>query len=404
MSSRRDFLQQTGLIAGAGIVTSLASSPASAAPLLDSYSSELRSQLLVPEGTLYLNTGSLGPSPKQVINAVVDALWTLERNPVAENWGELGQRMEAVREMVGNFIGAKASQVLLTRNTTEGLGLVCQSLPLQKGDEIVTTTLEHGGGEVGLDYLVKAKGAKQIKVELPLPPASPEQIVEVIEKALSPRTKLLMLSHVNTITGVCMPLRQISAITSSRGIYLLVDGAQAPGLVPVDVTSMGADAYASSGHKWLLGPKETGFLYLKNGFPGPVPPVFAFYGSEAYTQSSGTRNVASFIGLGRALGWHRRLGINESAAYCMELGRYCADRLKSVPGVRLLSSEHTALRTGIVSFSLPNRTNAEVYTRLKERNIIIKVLPQHNANRISCHVFVSRTDIDQFVTALTTLA
>ncbi len=404
MGSRRDFLHQTGLIAGAGIVGSLAPQPASAAPLLDSYSSELRAQLLVPEGTLYLNTGSLGPSPKAVINAVVDALWTLERNPVAENWGELGQRMESVRKLVGDFINAEPSQVLLTRNTTEGLGLVCQSLPLQAGDEIVTTTLEHGGGEVGLDYLVKAKGARLIKLELPLPPSSPEQIVELVEKALTPRTKLLMLSHVNTITGVCMPLKQISAIASARGIYLLVDGAQAPGLVPVDVTSMGADAYASSGHKWLLGPKETGFLYLKKGFPGPVPPFFAFYGSEAYTQSSGTRNVASFIGLGKSLGWHRQLGINESAAYCTELGRYCADRLKGVPSLRLLSAEHQALRTGIVSFMMPNRTNTDVYTRLKERNIIIKVLPQHNANRISCHVFVSREDIDQFVKALTTLA
>ncbi len=403
MSSRRDFLQQTGLIAGVGIVGSLAPLPATAAPLLDSFSSELRSQLLVPEGTLYLNTGSLGPSPKLVINSVVDAIWTLERNPVAENWGDLGQRMEAVRNLVGNFINAEAAQVLLTRNTTEGLGLVCQSLSLQAADEIVTTTLEHGGGEVGLEYLVKAKGARLVKVELPLPPSSPEQIVEVIEKALTPRTKLLMLSHVNTITGVCMPLKQISALTSSRGIYLLVDGAQAPGLVPVDVSSLGADAYATSGHKWLLGPKETGFLYLKKGFPGPVPPVFAFYGNEAYTQSSGTRNVASFIGLGTALGWHRQLGINESAAYCTELGRYCSDRLKSVPGLRLLSSEHPDLRTGIVSFSLPKRTNAEVYTHLKERNIVVKVLPQHNANRISCHVFVSRKDIDQFVTALTLL-
>lgn len=404
MGSRRDFLQQSGLLAGVGIVAGLAPQASSAAPLLDSISTDVRSQLLVPEGWNYLNTGSLGPSPKTVINAVVDSMWTLERNPVAENWGPLGQQMEKVRKKVADFIHATPAQVLLTRNTTEGLGLVCQSLPLQTGDEIVTTTLEHGGGEVGLDYLVKAKGAKLIKLELPLPPASPEQIVEAVTKSLTPRTKLLMLSHVNTITGVCMPLKEISAIASPRGIYMLIDGAQAPGLVPVDVGSMGADAYASSGHKWLLGPKETGFLYLKMGFPGSVLPVFAFYGNEAYTQSSGTRNVASFIGLGAALDWHRELGVEASASYCTNLGIYCAERLRAIPGVRLLSSDHASLRSGIVSFNVANRNNTDIYTRLKERNIIIKVLPQHNANRISCHVFVSRADIDQFVTALTTLA
>lgn len=400
MTTRRKFIQQAGLLAGAAGI--LPGTTAAAVPS-GTLSEQTRRELLIPAGKTYLNTGSLGPSPRAVLDAVVDAMWTLERDPVSENWGRLGQRMEAVRQKVAGFVHAEPDQIVLTRNTTEGLSLVCQSLPLQAGDEIITTTLEHGGGEVGLEYLVKTRGATLRKIELPLPPKNAAEVVSVIEKAISPATRLMMLSHVNTITGLRMPIAEIARVTSARGIYLLVDGAQAPGLIPVDVAELGADAYAASGHKWMLGPKETGFLYLRKGFPGPVPPVFALYGKEAYTQSSGTRNVAVHIGLGAAIDWHQAIGMSRTAAYTLELRNYCLDGLKRIAGIRILSPEDPALSTGIVSFELLNRKNGDVYNRLKELHVIVKVLPQHNGIRISCHVFVSRDDIDRFLGALAPL-
>lgn len=400
MTSRRTFIQQAGLLAGASLVHQVAAARPAGTILSGSTQEDIRLQLLIPAGKTYLNTGSLGPSPRFVLDTVVDAMWTLEKDPVSENWGKLGQQMEGVRQKVADFIHADKNEVLLTRNTTEGLGLVCQVLPLKAGDEILTTNLEHGGGEVGLEYLVKTKGATLRKVELPLPPKDTSEIVTVIEKALTPATKVVMLSHVNTVTGVLMPLAQISRLTSARGIFLLVDGAQAPGLTPIDVRAIGADAYASSGHKWLMGPKETGFLYVKKQFPGTTPPLFAMYGFDAYTQSSGTRNVALFMGLGAALDWHEQMGPTAVMDQTIALRNYCLQRLKELPGLRIISSEDPALSTGIVSFELLGRKNADVYNQLKERNIIVKVLPQHNAIRISCHIFVSPSDIDLFLKEL----
>lgn len=397
MTSRRKFIQRAGLLAGAGIVHQVASADPLQPDLSGSLPERIRRQLLIPSGKTYLNTGSLGPSPKPVLDAVMEAMWTLEKDPVSENWGKLGLQMEEVRKKVADFIHADTSEVLLTRNTTEGLSLVCQVLPLKPGDEILTTTLEHGGGEVGLEYLTKAKGAVLRKVELPLPPKNAGEIVSAIERALTPATKVVMLSHVNTITGVLMPLSDISRITSSRGIFLLVDGAQAPGLTPVDVNAMGADAYASSGHKWLLGPKETGFLYVSKKFQPAVPPVFTMYGFNAYTQASGTRNVALMIGLGKAIDWHTQLGITTVADYTLSLRNYCLQGLSKVQGLRIISPEEPSISTGIVSFELLSQKNTNVYERLKERNIIVKVLPQHNAIRISCHIFVSQEDIDLFL-------
>jgi selenocysteine lyase/cysteine desulfurase len=363
----------------------------------------VRKQLLVPENRIYLNTGSLGPSPVQVIDAMHTYTRQLEMNPVGENWGPLGNQMELVRKKVADFIHADVEEVILTRNTTEGLNLIAQSLDLKKDDEILTTTLEHGGGKVGLEFLVKTKGAVLKKMELPLPAKSVEEIVRAIVKNITSKTKLLMLSHVNTVTGMLMPFEDIAKITKSKGIYLIADGAQAPGLTKVDVKALGIDAYSASGHKWLMGPKETGFLYLSKSFQEKVQPVFTSSGFATYTASSGTRNVATIIGLGEALDWHTSIGLDKIEQRCLELRAYCVGELKKLKGLKIISPEAKELSTGIVSFSLDTAKNTEVFNKLKEQEIIVKLLTQYNAIRISCHMFVSKQDIDKFIKALRVL-
>ena len=179
MTSRRKFIGKVGLW---GALTSLPmlSSAISSGKIIDlpdfrnaANDDELfalvRRQLLIPEQSIYLNTGSLGPCPVHIIDAMHAFTRQLEMNPVKENWGALGHKMEMVRKIVADFIHADVEEIILTRNTTEGLNLIAQSLQLHEGDEIITTTLEHGGGEVGLEYLAKTKGAVLKKIELPLP-------------------------------------------------------------------------------------------------------------------------------------------------------------------------------------------------------------------------------------------
>jgi selenocysteine lyase/cysteine desulfurase len=324
----------------------------------------------------------------------------LEMDPVSENWGPLGNQMELVRKKVADFINADVQEVLLTRNTTEGLSLIGQSLDLAKGDEILTTTLEHGGGEVGLEFLQKTKGAVIKKIELPMPTQSVEEVVKTIEKNITPKTKLVMLSHVNTVTGMLMPFSEIAKITQPKGIYLVADGAQAPGLTKVDVRALGVDAYAASGHKWLLGPKETGFLFLNRKFQNKIHPVFMHSGFTAYSASSGTRNVATIIALGIAIDWHTSIGRDKVEQRCMEIRNYCLNELKKLNGFKIISPEAESLSTGIVSFALDTVPNSDIYNKLKEKDIIVKVLTQHNAIRISCHMFISTSDIDKFISAL----
>ncbi|MBX7127158.1 MAG: aminotransferase class V-fold PLP-dependent enzyme [Cyclobacteriaceae bacterium] len=406
MSSRRNFLKSAGLLAGAAIpVTGWGRSDR---PALDDFvqgsddelSAGVRRQLLIPEHRVYLNTGSLGPSPSPVVEIVTDTMHQLESNPVQQNWGPLGNQMEEVRKKVATFIHALPEDVLLTRNTTEGLSLIAQSLDLKTGDEMLTTTREHDGALVGLQFAEKTKGAILKRVDLAMPATSVEEVVAAIKKALTPKTRVLLLSHINTISGMVMPFAEISRITRARNIWLIADGAQAPGLIPVDVAALGVDAYAASGHKWLMGPKETGFLWTSPRIRTHLKSMFMFSGMQAYTASSGTRNVATVIGLGAAIEYHTRLGGDRVHQYTLQLRNYCMQELRKLKGVTVLSPEAYPLSCGIVSFNLTTRKNNEIYDKLSEQDIIVKVLPGINAIRISCHIFVSKPDIDRFVSAL----
>ncbi len=402
MTSRRQFIKK-------GLLSGVAAWPLSHlrinSPLekLKNASSDnelfalVRKQLHVPHGRVYLNTGSLGPSPMIVTDEVHAMMQQLEMNPAIENWGDLGARMEQVRTKVAGFVNVDVENIILTRNTTEGLSLISQSLQLKKGDEILTTTHEHGGGEIGLEYLAATQGAVIKKLQMPMPALSKDEVIEAVVSNITAKTKVVMLSHVNTLTGLKMPFEEISKITKVKGIVLIADGAQAPGLVAVDVKSMGVDAYAASGHKWMLGPKETGFVYWSKELQQKINPVFTSSGFDSYSASSGTRNVALISGLGVAIDWLNLIGKEKMENRCLELRSYCLAGLKELKGIVLISPEVDSLSTGIVSFTLKEGENRKVAAELAKEDIIVKVLPKYNGIRISCHMFVSKPDIDWFI-------
>ncbi len=405
MRSRRNFLKGTAALAGTTALGGLYSMPHNGTIPVDLTKAKtddelfalVRRQLLIPIERIYLNTGSLGPSPISVLDAVNNAMRQLEANPVGQNWGELGKAMEGVREKVADFINASKEEILLTRNTTEGLSLISSSLQLNTGDEILTTTKEHGGALTGMQFAEKTKGVALKKVEIPAPAQSVEEIVSAVSNGITDRTKLVILSHVNTATGLVMPFAEIAKVTKPKGIVLVADGAQAPGMIKVDVKALGVDAYASSGHKWIMGPKETGFLYLGEEFSNQITNVFTHSGFAAYSAASGTRNVATIIGLGAAIDFHQQIGTKRIEGRCKEIRNYCLSELEKLDGLQITSPKADALSSGIVSFTLKKAINKEVFNDLRKQDIIIKLLPGGNDLRISCHMFVSKQDIDKFL-------
>jgi L-cysteine/cystine lyase len=409
MTSRRSFIKKATVLSGSVAWPLLSSTEVSGKSLATDLSTAaneheyfdlIRKQFLLPPDRVYLNTGSLGPSPLQVIEKVTASMRQLETNPVSENWGPLGNQMEEVRGKIATFIHASKEEILLTRNTTEGLSLISQSLNWKSGDEIITTTVEHDGELVGLEFAAKVKGVVIRKVNLPTPSASVEEVVETLRKAITPRTRMMLLSHVNTSSGMVMPLAQIAKYTQPANIILVADGAQAVGQLPVDVEALKVDAYAANGHKWLLGPKETGFVYLNKSLQSKVESVFTSAGFQSYTKASGTRNVATIIGLGEAIDFQNLVGKDRIRQRCLALRNHCQSELKKRKGLKVISPEVEELSCGIVSFTLDTISNQDIYHKLKDQDIIVKLLPYDNSIRISCHVFVSKADINKFLSAL----
>lgn len=374
----------------------------------------VRREFRLHPGLVHLNCGSIGATPRVVTDALISYLAELEGNPLANTWGGLGNEMEKVRAKGAEFIGAELDEVALTRNTTEGMNHVASGLDLRPGDEVLTTNHEHGGGMVCWQHLARTRGVVVRYIKMPNPVRDAAQILQRVEDHLTPRTRVCSFSHIDTITGLQMPLAAIAALTRPRDILLVCDGAQAPGMIDVDVKVLGVDTYASSSHKWMLAPKGTGLLYIRKEVQDRVRPAFTYSGYGTYSASSGTRNVPQIVAHGVAMEFHNAIGRSRIEARCRQLCGYARQRLAEIPQLAPITPSQRELSSGIVSFSLASGRHSTVVAALQKRDIFLKPaqgtyayvedadVPKesYNALRISTHIFNDETDIDRAVEAL----
>ena len=378
----------------------------------------VREEFALNPGFTHLNCGSVGATPRPVLDVVASTLREIEGSPVGKVFGWGGQQMEAVRTRAADFIGAGPDEVALTRNTTEAMNAVAMGLDLGPGDQVLTTNREHGGGMVCWQHLRKHHGIDIVYVHLPRMVQSGQQVLELVREKLTPRTKVCSFSHIDTITGIRMPIAEIAALTRPRDIVLVCDGAQAPGMLEVDVKALAVDTYAFSGHKWMLAPKGTGLLYVRKEMQDRIHPAFLYDGYRAYTASGGTRDVASVIGHGATMDFHDAIGRDRIAARCRDLSMYLRGRLQDLPGLTLLTPADDRLSAAIVSYSADSGDAGALAGRLnQEHEILVKRaqgtyaycaedgLPSesYNALRFSTHIFNSERQIDRAAEALRAL-
>jgi selenocysteine lyase/cysteine desulfurase len=365
----------------------------------------VRREFLFDTGLTHLNTGSLGATPRCVLESVAGMSYQLEGDPVSNVFGPMGYRMEAVRSKAAELLGATTEEIAITENTTSGMNYVALSLipHLKPGDEILTSNHEHPGGSICWDYLVKYHGAKIVNVPMPAPAKDKAEILERIERHITPRTRICSFSHVDTITGIRMPIAEIAAMTRPNEIFFICDGAQAPGMLKIEVRKLGVDTYASSSHKWMLAPKGSGLLYVRKEMQDKIRPLPLFSGYQAYTGATGTRNVCNVLGHGLAMEIHSAIGPDRIERRCRELSMIMRKTLSKNPYLEPLTSEADDMTTGMVSFRLKKGTAGELYTRLlKEHEIMIKVAakPEYNGIRLSTHIYNSESDIAKLAAAI----
>ena len=379
----------------------------------------LRQEFHLKPGFVHFNTGSCGAAPKVVTEAVARYTEEIEVDPVSNTFGGLGSQMEDVRNLAADFLGADVTEIALTRNTTEGMNGVATGIDWEPGDEVLTTNHEHGGGMVCWQHLQKHRGVVVRYLKMPTPLRHKSEFLDLLERHLTPRTRVCSLMHIDTITGMRYPLADVARITRPRGVLLVCDGAHSPGMLDVDVKALGVDTFASSSHKWMLAPKGSGLLYIRREIQDRVHPVFLYSGYGGYSASCGTRNVAGILGHGVAMEFHNILGRDRVEARCRELSARLRGHLERIPRVRILTPAEPELYGGIVTFSVDG-LSANLLARrlLEEHNMAVKVAQgtyayvtdrdvegeNYNALRVSTHIYTDEADVDRLGTLVEEMA
>ncbi len=233
----------------------------------EAYWTAWRKQFLIPADEVYLNNGTVGSCPLPVLRAVFDGYNDTEKMAQSDPedypiWG-YGAWNE-FRDPLAEFVGCTRDELALVRNATEANSYIANGLDMKPGDEVLMTDQEHPGGEHPWNLRAKRYGIVVKKITLPKPVPNAAAALNLINDAITPRTRVLFFSHITTVTGVLLPAKELCALARSKGILSAVDGAHVVGMMRLNVRELGCDMYTSSPHKWLQAPKGTGFLYVRD--------------------------------------------------------------------------------------------------------------------------------------------
>lgn len=377
---------------------------------------EIRAQIPLLSRCVYLNTAAFGPIPRVVAEAVDRE----NRKATEEGWPLLGafrgvkERLQGVREAVGRFVGASGNEIALTACTSDGINIVAHGLGLHSGDHVLISSEEHESGIWPWMAMEAAKGVALNDFEVTF---DPQQTLANFSAAVTDKTRLVAVSHVTCVRGIVLPVKEICALARERGIPTLIDGAQSVGHIPVDVGDLGCDFFVGCGHKWLMGPLGTGFLYVRERSLSRLNVSWVGWGADwghdlfseedfilaqtAQRFEFGTRPWPVLLALRAAIEFIDACGIEEIRARSRGLAEELSRRLGEQPNVRLLTE---TLQTGIVAFRVPGCDLRDAITKLWENGkIALRQVPKYGAMRASMAFCNTEDEINVLVEGLNSL-
>jgi L-cysteine/cystine lyase len=378
---------------------------------------QIRQTMPAVTAHIYLNTGTFGPMPACVIQAMQERIqdeWRAGRLG-KEGFESITAIYDDARSSVARLLHAGEHEIALTDNTGEGMNIISYGFNWHEGDEVVTTNHEHISALAPL-YQIRDRYGIVIRIA-DLGPSAERPAAEAIGELITPRTRLITLSHVTWTTGARIDIGAVGRLGRERGIPVLIDGAQSAGAIPIDVKDLDVDFYAIPMQKWLCGPDGTGALYARQESLHYVASTYVGYWSMKHEDESdwsvddhakrfelGGRQTAAVAGQCAVLRWLEEfVGYDWLFARISTLQAYAYRALQDIPGLTMLTPQPGS--SGIVAFTLTGCDDAEIVKQLHdEHNILIRNIPSTHALRVSTGFYNTEQEIDQLVRALLALS
>jgi isopenicillin-N epimerase len=373
----------------------------------EDYWAQIQQAFTIDRSVINLNNGSLSPSPRVVQEAMAHHLAFTHEHPARNLWTVLLPQLENVRTRLARTFGCDREEMAITRNASESLEICIYGVDLKPGDEVLLT--EHDYPRVITTYEQRARreGIKLVRVPVPAPAQSREELVAAYAKGITGRTRVIVVSHVTFLTGQIMPVREIVALGREHGIPVIVDGAHAFAHLAFTRDDLGCDYYATSLHKWTCAPHGTGFLYVRESaieklWPLMAAPVAMDKDIRKF-EEIGTNPVATKLPIAEALVFHEAIGSARKEARLRTLRDRWANRLSADKRIRLytrLEPEHSC---AVTTFGWEGIEPVKVVEHLWNRHkIAVTVIdfPGIRGLRVTPNVYTTVSEIDQFSMAI----
>lgn len=392
-------------------------------PATDATSLPGREAWTIPSDVTYLNHGSFGPAPRSVQEERERWSRRLEQQPMDFFLRKMESQLDEALAVLGPFVGADRRDLAFVDNATLAMNVVAASTPLAAGDEVLLNDHEYGAVFNIWRKTCQVVGAKVVTAALTTPFTSTEQLIEELFAAVTPQTRLIVVSHVTSPTAAIFPVAEICRRARGLGIPVCIDGPHAPAMVPIDLRALGCDYYCASLHKWISAPFGSGFLYVARKRQSKLRMPLVSWGrslggrDECWQdefQWMGTRDPAAVLAVPAAIRFLQEVGLDRFRSYGHELARYARERLENWSGCRALVPDDSAWYGTMVTVPLrqsePQRSKPNAFDPLQralweQHRIEVPVMDWHNRRhlRVSCHLYNTRDEIDRLLAALQAL-
>jgi isopenicillin-N epimerase len=365
----------------------------------------------VTRGIVNLNNGGVSPSPRIVTEAFVRYTWQQEDATAYTMWQILEPQSETIRTGLAEIFGCDAEEIAITRNASESLETLLLGMDFKSGDEILTTTQDYPRMLTTLKQRELREGLKLNLIKVPIAPKDVNDLATPFERAVTPKTKLILVSHQINLTGQIMPVRKVCEMARARGIETIVDGAHAFAQFDFKRDDLQCDYYGTSLHKWLYAPKGTGLLYVKKD---KIPKVWPLMASEDKHKNDirkfeeiGTHSAAMRLAIGEAILFHNAIGGQRKEARLRYLSRYWMNKLKDVPRIGFNTSFDDNQSCAIANVKVdgidPVRTGEYLMAKHKIFTTPI-VHPEFTGIRITPNVYTTLWELDRFCVQMAQIA